>query len=175
MYRVGNVEFELMQPAQPNSVIAKHLKHQGQGLHHIAFQVDSIEGAVAWMKRRQVRVINEEPVLEHGLKAVFLHPSSLGGVLVELIEGDPAWVGGRTLPEKLQGKREFGETGVEGIMEIGIVVSDLKSSLTRYSELFMAKRSEITDLDNLVCCLHNRYSECAAADISDWGDRIILL
>lgn len=149
MYRIGNVEFELMQPAQPNSVIAKYLKHQDQGLHHIAFQVNSIEGAVAWMKRHQVRVINEEPVLEHGLKAVFLHPSSLGGVLIELIEGDPAWVGGGALPENLQGKRDPGETGVEGIMEIGIVVSDLESSLTRYSELFMGTSSGIMDLDNL--------------------------
>ena len=46
MFRKGNIEFELMQPASPQSIIAQFLKKRGEGLHHLAFEVEDIAEAM---------------------------------------------------------------------------------------------------------------------------------
>lgn len=92
MFRVGNIEFELMEPTHKNGVIAKFLKSQGEGLHHIAFEVDDIVKNIEWIKQKNIRLINETPISIYGCKAIFLHPEPFGGVLIELIEGTPKWV-----------------------------------------------------------------------------------
>jgi methylmalonyl-CoA/ethylmalonyl-CoA epimerase len=136
MFRVGNIEFELMEPVSQNSLIAKFIKTRGEGLHHIALQVDDIEEAIEWMTRNDVRLINETPVAIEGFKAAFVHPASFGGVLFELIEGNPMWVDQTSLPEELQ-KTKAGEgIRAEGLLEVGIYLQDPKVSEEFYSKIF---------------------------------------
>ncbi|MBE9486354.1 MAG: VOC family protein, partial [Chloroflexi bacterium] len=63
MFRTGNIEFELMQPASPQNIIAQFLKKRGEGLHHIAFEVENIAESITWMKENNVKIINERPVI----------------------------------------------------------------------------------------------------------------
>lgn len=136
MFRVGNIEFELMEPVSQNSLIAKFIKTRSEGLHHIALQVDDIEEAIEWMTRNDVRLINETPVAIEGFKAAFVHPASFGGVLFELIEGNPMWVDQTSLPEELQKTKEGEGVGAEGLLEVGIILQDLKTSEKTYSKIF---------------------------------------
>jgi methylmalonyl-CoA epimerase len=81
----GNSNLELLEATAPDSPIAKFLQKRGPGLHHITLRVDDIRGALAQLKARGVRLIDEEPRpgAEEALVA-FIHPSSAHGVLVEL-------------------------------------------------------------------------------------------
>ena len=136
MFRVGNIEFELMEPVSQISLIAKFIKTRGEGLHHIALQVDDIEEAIEWMTRNDVRLINETPVAIEGFKAAFVHPASFGGVLFELIEGNPMWVDQTSLPEELQKTKEGEGVRAEGLLEVGIILQDSKTSEKTYSKIF---------------------------------------
>jgi methylmalonyl-CoA epimerase len=136
MFRVGNIEFELMEPVSQNSLIAKFLKTRGEGLHHIALQVDDIDEAIGWMTQNGVKLINETPVAIEGFKAAFVHPAAFGGVLFELIEGIPMWVDHTSLPEELQKTNEHEGIRAEGLLELGIILQDLKVSEEFYSKMF---------------------------------------
>ena len=149
MFRVGNVDFELMEPVRSGGTIEKFLVRRGEGLHHIAFQVDNMADGLHWMKEHSVKIINEKPVLIDGLKAVFLHPESFGGVLFELIEGSPTWVGGRVLPDGLQDWGPTSGVRAQGITEVGIVVRNLDAAASFYSQVFSAEKSESAHLDDL--------------------------
>ena len=83
--QAGEAALELLEPTAPDSPIAKYLEKRGAGLHHVALRVDDIRAALASLKARGVRLIDEEPRegAHHSLVA-FLHPSSTHGVLVEL-------------------------------------------------------------------------------------------
>ena len=86
------VALELLEATAPESPIAKFIEKRGPGLHHITLRVDDVRAAVAQLKARGIRLIDEEPRpgAEHSLIA-FVHPASTGGVLVELkqsIHGD---------------------------------------------------------------------------------------
>lgn len=82
---VGESALELLEATAPESAIAKFVEKRGPGLHHIALRVDDIHAALAELKARGVRLIDEQPRpgAHHSLVA-FLHPSSTHGVLVEL-------------------------------------------------------------------------------------------
>lgn len=82
---VGESALELLEATAPESAIAKFVEKRGPGLHHIALRVDDIHTALAELKARGVRLIDEQPRpgAHHSLVA-FLHPSSTQGVLVEL-------------------------------------------------------------------------------------------
>lgn len=149
MFRTGNIEFELMQPASPQGIIAQFLKKRGEGLHHLAFEVEDIAENITWMKKHNVKIINEQPVSVDDLKASFLHPESFGGVLIELIEGIPKHVDNRVLPRELQTQVPVECVGAEGILEVGILVRDLKATSAFYSEIFSSEASEIADLKHL--------------------------
>jgi methylmalonyl-CoA/ethylmalonyl-CoA epimerase len=149
MFRTGNIEFELMQPASPQGIIAQFLKKRGEGLHHLAFEVEDIAETITWMKKHNVKIINEQPVSVDDLKASFLHPESFGGVLIELIEGIPKHVDNRVLPRELQTQVPVEGVGAEGILEVGILVRDLKATSAFYSEIFSSEASEIADLKHL--------------------------
>lgn len=129
MFRVGNIDFELMEPAGSGGMISKFLERNEEGIHHIAFEVDDVLEAVHRMKRHGVKVIDETPFLIEGLKAVFLHPRSTGGVLIELIEGDPAWIGGRVLPEALQDPPDGTGLAVQGIVEVAISAKNPEAAI----------------------------------------------
>ena len=93
MVPVGESRLELLEPTSDDSPIAKFLAKRGEGLHHIALQVDNLEATVEKLKRDGVRLINDQiQVGAGGHLYVFVHPSSAGGVLLELCEEPPQGV-----------------------------------------------------------------------------------
>ena len=81
----GAVSLELLEATADESPIAKYVAKRGPGLHHITLRVDDIAAALAQLKARGVRLIDESPRPgAHGSLVAFVHPSSAHGVLVEL-------------------------------------------------------------------------------------------
>lgn len=83
-FHVGEVHLELLEPTDPESPIAKFLEKNGEGIHHIAFRSDNIEGQLKDAAGAGVRLIHETPFEGAANKLVaFLHPKSTHGVLTE--------------------------------------------------------------------------------------------
>lgn len=83
----GGVHVELVEPASPDAAIAKHIEARGTGLHHLAWRVADIDGALASLKSKGIRLIDENPRLGAGGKRIaFVHPKSASGVLTELVQ-----------------------------------------------------------------------------------------
>jgi methylmalonyl-CoA/ethylmalonyl-CoA epimerase len=81
----GSAALELLEATADDSPIAKYVAKRGPGLHHITLQVDDLAGALAQLKTRGVRLIDESPRPgAHGSLVAFIHPASAHGVLVEL-------------------------------------------------------------------------------------------
>lgn len=86
-FRVGPNKIELLQAEAPESAIAKYVEKKGEGIHHIAFEVDDIYAEMARLKNEGFQLINDEPKKGADNKLVcFLHPKSTNGVLVELCQ-----------------------------------------------------------------------------------------
>lgn len=86
---VGDTEVELLESTEPDGPIAKFIESKGQGIQHLAFRVDNIEAALAELKAKGVRLIDEVPRYgAGGAKIAFLHPKATNGVLVELCQRD---------------------------------------------------------------------------------------
>ncbi|MGQ9599093.1 MAG: methylmalonyl-CoA epimerase [Anaerolineae bacterium] len=83
---VGESNVELVQPLSDDTGIAKFLTQRGEGVHHICFEVEDIEAALARLKAHQVRLIDETPRQGAHGRVAFIHPREMHGVLVELIE-----------------------------------------------------------------------------------------
>ena len=84
---LGESEIELLEPTDPEGPIGKFIAAKGQGVHHVAFRVANIEEALAELKAKGVRLIDETPRYgAGGARIAFLHPKATGGVLVELCE-----------------------------------------------------------------------------------------
>ena len=84
---VGESEVELLEPTDPDGGVAGYLEKRGESMHHICFEVEDIEGALAELKAQGVRLIDEQPKTgSHGQKMAFIHPKSTHGVLIELYE-----------------------------------------------------------------------------------------
>jgi methylmalonyl-CoA/ethylmalonyl-CoA epimerase len=84
---LGESEIELVQPTTDDSGLARFLEKRGPGLHHICIEVDDIAAKLGDLRSKDVRLIDEEPVLmDDGRQLAFIHPKSTGGVLVELYE-----------------------------------------------------------------------------------------
>lgn len=80
-------EVELVQPTTDDSGVAKYLARRGPGMHHICLEVDDIEGMLAQLSAKGVRLIDETPrTAADGKKYAFIHPKSTSGVLVELYQ-----------------------------------------------------------------------------------------
>jgi methylmalonyl-CoA/ethylmalonyl-CoA epimerase len=80
-------EIELVQPTTTDSGIAKYLDKRGQGMHHVCLEVDDIDGMMAQLKSKGIRLINEQPrIAADGKRYAFIHPESASGVLVELYQ-----------------------------------------------------------------------------------------
>lgn len=85
--KIGETMIELLEPLSEASAIHKYLEKNGEGIHHIALEVDNIEERLANLKNNGIRLINEEPKLgANNSKIAFLHPKSSYGVLYELCE-----------------------------------------------------------------------------------------
>lgn len=88
--KVGESNLELLLPTQPDSPVAKFLETRGEGIHHLALEVEDIHAAVAELKAAGVRLIDEAPREgAHGSLVAFLHPKATFGVLVELCQNLP--------------------------------------------------------------------------------------
>ncbi len=84
---VEGSEVELVMPTTHDSSLAQFLEKRGPGMHHVCLEVDDIQGMIAQLKEKGVRLINETPRTgSGGKKYAFIHPKSAGGVLVELYE-----------------------------------------------------------------------------------------
>lgn len=93
MIPVGESRIELLEPTGSDSVIAKFLEKRGEGLHHLAIHVPDLARAVETLKASGTRLISEEiKIGAGGHLYVFVHPSSAGGVLVELVQEQPSAV-----------------------------------------------------------------------------------
>ncbi len=84
-FNVGGVYIELTSPIADDSPISKFIEKKGAGIHHVAYEVDSIVAAIAELKSKGVQMLNDEPRKgAHGAQIAFAHPKSFGGVLIEL-------------------------------------------------------------------------------------------
>lgn len=83
---VGEGEVELVKPTTQDSGVAKFLAERGAGMHHLCLEVDDIDGMLANLKAKGVRLINETAQALDGRKVAFIHPKSANGVLVELYQ-----------------------------------------------------------------------------------------
>ena len=87
MVPVGESRLELLEPTSENSTIAKFIAKRGEGLHHVSLRVPDLPAAVERLKKDGVRLVSEEiKTGAGGHRYVFVHPSSTGGVLWELIQ-----------------------------------------------------------------------------------------
>jgi methylmalonyl-CoA/ethylmalonyl-CoA epimerase len=87
MLPVGGSFVQLLQPLGPDTPVGRFLEKRGEGLHHVAFMVASIEIALGHIREQGGRLIDEE-ARPGGREAriAFVHPSDLGGTLIELVE-----------------------------------------------------------------------------------------
>jgi len=86
MVPMGESRIELIEATSPDSVIAKFLEKRGEGLHHVALHVPDLPKAVEALKANGTRLMSDEiKIGAGGHHYVFIHPSSAGGVLVELV------------------------------------------------------------------------------------------
>src|SRR6266567_4463852 len=87
MVPVGDTRLELLEPLSDNSVIGRFISKRGEGLHHVSLRVPDLSVAVASLKQDGVRLVSDEiKVGAGGHRYIFVHPSSAGGVLLELVE-----------------------------------------------------------------------------------------
>jgi methylmalonyl-CoA epimerase len=84
---ITDSEVELLESTDPDGPVAKYIQARGEGVQHVAFRVENIEEALAELKEKGVRLIDQEPRNgAGGAKIAFIHPKETNGVLVELCE-----------------------------------------------------------------------------------------
>jgi methylmalonyl-CoA/ethylmalonyl-CoA epimerase len=84
---VGDSHVELLHPLSDDTPVGKFLAKRGPGLHHVAYGVDDVETALAELRERGVRLIDESPRTGiRGSRVAFLHPAASGGVLTEIVQ-----------------------------------------------------------------------------------------
>jgi methylmalonyl-CoA/ethylmalonyl-CoA epimerase len=89
-FKVGENKIELLEATNANSAIAKFIEKKGEGLHHIAFEVEDIVAEMARLKSEGFHLINENPKKGADNKLVcFVHPKDTHGVLIELCQDIP--------------------------------------------------------------------------------------
>ncbi len=86
MLPLGEPRIELLEPVGADSVIGKFLEKRGGGLHHVALRVPDLNASVERLRAAGARLLNEPRAGAGGHQYVFVHPSSTGGVLLELIQ-----------------------------------------------------------------------------------------
>jgi methylmalonyl-CoA epimerase len=86
MLPLGEPRIELLEPTEADSVIGKFLEKRGEGLHHVAIKVPDLQASAERLKSSGARLLNEPRAGAGGHLYVFVHPSSTGGVLLELIQ-----------------------------------------------------------------------------------------
>jgi GTPase len=92
MLPAGESRIELLEATETDSAIGRFVEKRGEGLHHVALRVPDLRGAIARLKSGGARVLNEPQRGAGGHEYVFVHPSSTGGVLLELIQDSEAGI-----------------------------------------------------------------------------------
>jgi methylmalonyl-CoA epimerase len=93
MLPLGESRIELLEATSDDSAIARFISKRGEGLHHVALRVPDLAAAVERLKRNGTRLVSEDiKVGAGGHLYIFVHPSSTGGVLLELCEDPPQGV-----------------------------------------------------------------------------------
>ncbi len=86
-FQVGETNIELLEATAPESPIAKFIEKNGEGIHHIAFEVEDIDAAVEELKAAGLKMIDDKPREgAHGTRIAFIHPKATHGVLIELCQ-----------------------------------------------------------------------------------------
>ncbi len=86
-FKLGDgVEIDLLEPMGPDSAVAKFLEKRGEGLHHIALEVDNIDNELKSVEKKGFQLIGKEGREGAAGKIGFVHPKSTSGVLVELVQ-----------------------------------------------------------------------------------------
>ena len=86
-FQVGESKVELLQATREDSAIAKYIEKKGEGIHHMAFEVEDIEASMKELAEKGFRILNEKPKRGADNKLVcFIHPKSANGVLIELCQ-----------------------------------------------------------------------------------------
>jgi len=87
MLQIGDTHVELLEAIRPESAVARFLEKRGPGIHHIAIEVPDICASLAELKSKGARLVDETPrVGAGGCLVAFVHPSSMNGVLLELVQ-----------------------------------------------------------------------------------------
>jgi methylmalonyl-CoA/ethylmalonyl-CoA epimerase len=90
-FKTGEAKVELLEATDPKGAIAKYIEKRGQGIHHVAFEVEDIHASMDYLREKGFRLLNEEPKRGADNKLIcFIHPKSAGGVLVELCQEIPS-------------------------------------------------------------------------------------
>jgi len=86
-FKIGESKVELLEATAPESAIARHIEKRGEGLHHLAFEVEDIAAEMERLRQEGFVLLNEHPKRGADNKLVcFVHPKSANGVLVELCQ-----------------------------------------------------------------------------------------
>ena len=90
LVRVGGSQLEFIQPTDPSGGVARFIERRGEGVHHVAFEVEDLQGQLDRLAADGVQLIDTEP--REGLSGsiAFIHPRATRGVLIELVEQDGA-------------------------------------------------------------------------------------
>ncbi|MEI6134561.1 MAG: methylmalonyl-CoA epimerase [Desulfomonile sp.] len=84
---IGDSSVELLQDVSGSSAIKKFLDKNGEGIHHIAYEVDDINQAISELKAKGIKLIDEKPRQgAHGMSVAFMHPKATHGILMELCQ-----------------------------------------------------------------------------------------
>jgi methylmalonyl-CoA/ethylmalonyl-CoA epimerase len=87
MLPLGESHLQLLAPTGPDTTVGKFVERRGEGIHHIAYEVDDLESALAELKSKGVKLIDERPRRGgRGHMVAFVHPRNNHGILVELIQ-----------------------------------------------------------------------------------------
>jgi methylmalonyl-CoA/ethylmalonyl-CoA epimerase len=84
--KIGGTQLQIVESTSPEGVIAKFIRSKGEGLNHICFGVTDLQGMIARLKEKGVRLVPEEPVISPRGTYIFVHPKFTHGVLIELME-----------------------------------------------------------------------------------------
>ncbi len=87
MLQIGESKIELLEPTADDSPVAKFLEKNGPGVHHVAYETEDVEAAIAHLQGKGARMIDVVPRSgAHGTRIAFVHPKSSNGVLTELCQ-----------------------------------------------------------------------------------------
>ena len=144
MCRIGSTDFRLMEPATGTSSIAQLVTRRGDCLHHVGFQVPNVEEAIAWMKHNQVRMIDEVPRSEDGVRFAFIHPEPFANVMYKLIEGSYDL---NYIPEPPEQGDIPGGVRMERVLEVGVNVLDLEAATSLITRVFGTRPTQVITVE----------------------------